>query len=225
MIDILVDGVSEATMRVDVPSNDRINLALALTLEPGIHELKVELNSDCSVVEQNYLNNIKTENVRVATLAPDLIPAAVSSDMGDVTVDISVQVENTGGNDVDDLSLEFWIDSNLLGRETINLRGGQTRNVSREWQREEGMFNLLIKLNPDHKIVESNYSNNNISSTLYACSKSSILIIDDCDTEDYSTDEPGSADEFEAVLEKWLLHDRLERNREGCADHRVSEPV
>ncbi|MEA1965876.1 MAG: CARDB domain-containing protein, partial [Euryarchaeota archaeon] len=199
-IDILVDGVSEETMRVDVPSNDSINLALVLTLEPNIHELKVELNSDCSVVEQNYLNNIRTENVRVATLAPDLIPVAVSSDIGGATVDISVQVENVGGNDVDDLSLEFWIDSNLLGRETVNIGCGQTRNVSMGWQKEEGLFGLLIKLNPDRKIVESNYSNNNIVQTLYVCSKSRILIIDDCDTEDYSTDEPGSADEFETLL-------------------------
>jgi subtilisin family serine protease len=201
-IDILVDGVLEETVSVDVPSNDCINLASVLTLEPNMHELKVELNSDCSVVEQNYLNNIETENVRVAALEPDLIPVAVSSDIGDATVDISVRVENVGGNDVDDLSIEFWIDNNLLGRETVNLGYGQTRNVSVGWQKEEGLFDLLIKLNPDRKIVESNYSNNNISGTLYVCSKSSILIIDDCDTEDYSTDEPGSADEFEMVLLK-----------------------
>ena len=201
-IDIFVDGVIEETVSVDVSSDDSINLALVLTLEPGIHELKVELNSDCSVVEQNYLNNIETENIRVATLEPDLIPAAVSSDIGDATVEISVRVENVGGNDVDDLSLEFWIDSNLLGRETVNLGCGQTKNVSREWQKEEGLFDLLIKLNPDRKIVESNYSNNNISGTLYVCSKSSILIIDDCDTEDHSTDEPGSSGAFEMVLRK-----------------------
>ncbi len=93
------------------------------------------------------------------------------------------------------------------------------------WQKEEGLFDLLIQLNPDHKIVESNYSNNNISGTLYVCSKSSILIIDDCDTDAHSTDEPGSADEFETVLLKWLLHGHLERNRERYTDHRVSEPV
>jgi hypothetical protein len=201
-IDILVDGVSEETMSVDVASNDGTNLAPTLTLESGIHELKVELNSDCSVVEQNYLNNIETENVRVATLAPDLIPVAVSSEVGDAIVDISVQVENVGGNDVDDLVVEFRIDGNLLGREAVDIGRGQTRNVSMEWQKEEGVFDLLIKLNPDQKIVESNYSNNNISSTLYVCSKSSILIIDDCDTEDYSTGEPGSADEFETILLK-----------------------
>ncbi|MEA1895762.1 MAG: CARDB domain-containing protein, partial [Euryarchaeota archaeon] len=201
-IDILVDGVSEEMMSVDVSSNGGIDLAPTLTLESGIHELKVELNSDCSVVEQNYLNNIETEDVRVATLAPDLIPAAVSSDIGDAIVDISVQIENVGGNDVDGLSLEFRIDGNLLGRETVNLGCGQTRNVSMEWQKEEGTFDLLITLNPNREIVESNYSNNNISQTLYVCSKSSILIIDDCDTDDYSTDEPGSADEFEAVLLK-----------------------
>ncbi|MHC1574706.1 MAG: CARDB domain-containing protein [Candidatus Methanogasteraceae archaeon] len=201
-IDILVDGVSEETMSVDVSSKDVTNLAPTLTLESGIHELKVELNSDRSVVEQNYLNNIETENVRVATLAPDLIPVAVSPDIGGAIVDISVQVENAGGNDVDGLSLEFWIDSNLLGREAVDLGCGQTRNVSMEWQREEGLFNLLIKLNPDREIVESNYSNNNISQTLYVCNKSCILIIDDCDTEDYSTYEPCSADEFETVLLK-----------------------
>ena len=201
-IDILVDGVSEETVSVDVSSKDSINLASTLTLESGTHELKVELNSDHSVVEQNYLNNIETENVRVVTLAPDLIPAAVSSDIEGVTVDISVRVENAGGTDVNDLVVEFRIDSNLLGRETVDIGRGQTRNVSMEWQKEEGLFDLLIKLNPDRKIVESNYSNNNISQTLYVCSKSGILIIDDCDTEDYSTGEPGSADEFEAVLLK-----------------------
>ncbi|HDN64911.1 MAG TPA: hypothetical protein ENF23_01220 [Methanosarcinales archaeon] len=201
-IDILVDGVSEETVSVDVSSNDCTNLAPTLALESGIHELKVELNSDCSVVEQNYLNNIETVNVRVATLAPDLIPVAVSSDIGDAIVDISAQVENVGGNDVNDLVVEFRIDDNLLGRETVNLGCGQTRNVSMEWQKEEGLFDLLIMLNPVREIVESNYSNNNISQTLYVCSKSGILIIDDCDTEDYSTDEPCSADEFETVLLK-----------------------
>ncbi|MEA3280970.1 MAG: CARDB domain-containing protein, partial [Euryarchaeota archaeon] len=201
-INILVDSVIEETMSVDVPFNDSTNLAPTLTLESGIHELKVELNSDCSVVEQNYLNNMETENVRVATLAPDLIPAAVSSEIGDAIVDISARIENIGGSDVNDLSLEFRIDGNLLGRETVNVGSGQTGNVSMEWQKEEGLFDLLIKLNPDRKIVESNYSNNNISSTLYVCNKSSIMIIDDCDTEDHSTYEPGSAGEFETVLRK-----------------------
>jgi PKD repeat protein len=77
---------------------------------------------------------------------------------------------------------------------------GQTENVSVDWQKENGMFDVLIKVNPYHGIVESNYSNNNITSILYVCSKSRVLIVDDSDTEDYSTDEPSSADDIETVL-------------------------
>lgn len=73
-------------------------------------------------------------------------------------------------------------------------------NTSIEIQKEAGIFDVLVRVNPYGEIIESNYSNNNISSTLYVCSKYRVLIVDDSDTQDYSTKEPSSADEFESVL-------------------------
>lgn len=199
-VDIFVDDVSKEIMNVDVPSGGKVNLNPVLTLEPGIHEIKVELNSDLSIIERNHLNNIRIEEVRVATIESDLTPIAVSFDIGDISVNITVQIENIGGSDADNALIEFWIDSDLFSTENADVGYGQTRNVSVEWQKENGVFDVLIRVNPYHNIIESNYSNNDIGSILYVCSKSHVLIVDDSDTEDYSTDEPSSADDFETVL-------------------------
>jgi len=199
-VDVFVDDALRETMNVDVPSGDKVTLTPVLTLEPGVHELKVELNSNYGVIEQNYLNNIKTERVGVATVEADLTPTALSFDIEDTIVNITVQVENMGGSDVENAPVEFWIDNELFSTKNVDVGYGQTENVSVDWQKENGMFDVLIKVDPYHDVVESNYSNNDVSSILYVCSKSRVLIVDDSDTEDYSTDEPSSADDIETVL-------------------------
>ena len=199
-VDIFVDDISKEITNINVPSGDKININPVLTLEPGIHEIKVELNSDLSIIEPNHLNNIRIEKVRVATIESDLTPAALSFDVGDTIVNITVQIENIGGIDADNVLIEFWIDSDLSSTKNADIGYGQTRNVSVDWQKENGVFDVLIKVNPYHNIIESNCSNNDIDSILYVCSKSHVLIVDDSDTEDYSTDVPSSADDFETVL-------------------------
>ncbi len=199
-VDIFVDDVSKEIMNVDVPSGDKININPVLMLEPGIHEIKVELNSDLSIIEPDHLDNVRIEEVRVATIKSDLTPAALSFNIGATIVNITVRIENIGGSDADNALIEFWIGSDLFSTENVDIRYGQTRNVSVEWQKENGVFDVLIKVNLYHNTTESNYSNNNIDSILYVCSKSHVLIVDDSDTEDYSTDEPRSAGDFETVL-------------------------
>jgi subtilisin family serine protease len=100
-VDIFVDDVLKEIMYVNVPSGDKVNLTPVLTLEPGIHELKAELNGNYGIIERNYLNNVKIEEVRVATVEADLTPTALSFDIEDTTVNITVQVENIGGSDVE----------------------------------------------------------------------------------------------------------------------------
>ncbi|MDY6864935.1 MAG: S8 family serine peptidase [Halobacteriota archaeon] len=201
-VDIYADGSLKYTGTTDVSSGNKVDLTIPLTLESGVQELKVELNSDINVIERNYLNNTKTEMIRVATTEADLTPISISYGIGATTVDISVQIENMGGSDTQNAAVEFWVDAGAFTTEYVNIGYGQTESVSVNWPKELGMFDIFVDVNPDQTIVESNYTNNNIDSILYVCntSKPSVLIVDDCDTDDYSTGEPSSVDDFESVL-------------------------
>lgn len=199
-VDISIDGNIKKTVYVNVLSASKVNITPSLELESGTHILNIEINSDFNVIERNYLNNLKNEDIRIATIEADMIPSLISFDIGNTIVNISVPIQNKGGSNSENANVEFWIDNNLISTEKVNIGYNEIKIASIEWQKENGIYDVLIKVNPDHDILESNYSNNNISKILYVCSKSRILIVDDNDAQDYSTDTPSSSSTFETVL-------------------------
>ncbi|MCX9012678.1 MAG: S8 family serine peptidase [Candidatus Methanoperedens sp.] len=198
-VDIFLDNVSKKTLYATVPAGGKTNLTSTLAFDAGLHGLKVELNSNFNVTERNYLNNLRMENVSVATIEADLIPKSLSFDIRNTTVNISARVQNIGGSYAGNTIVEFWVDSNLTVT-NISVGYNQTANASVNWSKRNGAFDVLVKVNPSRAILESNYSNNNISERLYVCNKSNVLIVDDNDASDYSTDYPGSADDFDDIL-------------------------
>jgi len=202
LITAYIDDVIEANEYMSLASGESNVLTMVIDNIPGNHMLKVVINNDFSVDETNYLNNVLTKELFVATTEADLTPANTFFEVNDATAIISADIENNGGSNTENVLIEFWVNGEIIETDNLNINYGETQTAFAEWEISAGIHTIEIKVNPYQDNTESDYSNNNKISQLYICGKTTpILIIEDSDTESYSTEQPSSIPTFRTVLE------------------------
>jgi len=140
----------------------------------GMHSILVKVDPENAIPEWNEQNNAADKAIEVKPrdgLLPDLAFAegiwfSDEHPNEGLTINICVVVENIGEDGANDIDVRFtdifqgqW---NLIGTKVISQLGpGDSAEVCQEWVAQPaGQHNILVKIDPENKIQESNEQNN-----------------------------------------------------------------
>lgn len=148
---------------------------------PGNHTITVIVDEDGLIEEARDDNNEVIIEVLVKDYA-DLVPIDVEfSPAGQVEVghmlEIEVDVRNDGESTANNVVVRFWVGDPATGEiidEVIipQIMSSETEAAIGVWQANTSNYQkmetrtIFIQVNPDHTIMETNYSNDNTSATI-----------------------------------------------------------
>ncbi|MEK6854452.1 MAG: CARDB domain-containing protein, partial [Nanoarchaeota archaeon] len=212
-VKVLIDrgsrGVSEGAANATEGSDKLYGYSFTTSLAAGEHVLTVTANSNFSINEKNYVNNVHEYNLTVYPKEADLLFRGMvysyNDTLGSITVNLNVS--NLGGTAASS-AVKAYLDSKEAASANVELAAGETKQVKLELKSQKGAYNFKAAIDPDNAVAEHNESNNELQQKLYVCSKEKVLVVDDNDAAFFSTAEPSSADEFLNVL----------RNHGYCAE-------
>ncbi|MBI3033563.1 S8 family serine peptidase [Candidatus Woesearchaeota archaeon] len=169
-------------------------------MEPGQHRIRAIVNSNFSYKEKNYFNDKKEYNLTIYPEKPDFAIQGFGYEYDDTAGSLvtSVNVSNLGGE-----SAFANIKTTVNGSQDIQqlqLNPLETRTVTSRFNFTKSIFQASIIADPENIVDEFNESNNRLDAVIYVCSKSPALIIQQDDSELYSTAEPDSLDKISYVL-------------------------
>ncbi|MFH1664396.1 MAG: S8 family serine peptidase, partial [archaeon] len=198
--DIYSDNVLENTLFVEsIPVFSSVTRAVSLQLPAGEHEIKVSVNPLFEVTETNYLNNTLSEQINFIPFSADLTVKSVSSSNASNTV-INAEIQNIGGSKAENALIQVFYNGTKVSEKTITVNSRETKTVTATTSKKNGVNLIEVKVNPEQTVLEADYSNNSLSKENYICSKSNILVVNDNDSENYSTDNPSSVSAIEEIL-------------------------
>ena len=195
---IYIDEITAVNQLISLASGETNIFTVELSIPYNHHTIKAIVNEDFSIDETTYLNNIFTKEIYVSSIEADLIPRNIAFENNTISADI----ENIGGSDAVNALVDFFVNEQKIGTNSLNIGYGGIETTSMQYLVEQGIHEIKVEVNPDNSIYESDYSNNILFNELYICSKESALIVEDSDTESYSTENPSSAYIFMDILKK-----------------------
>lgn len=198
---VYVDGVKKAYTTIDLNINQTRRVLLSPSASAGVHEIKIMANPDFTIKEKNYINNALIRKLSYATTQADLTVEKVTYQTNENLLTIFPYIKNIGGSAAT-VDVEFWINDILNDTKKILIDAGRTVIVNSTSQKASGTYNLVVKINPQHTVIESNYTNNEINSSIYICNKFNVLIIADDDTESRVGNSTDNADFITDILNK-----------------------
>ncbi|HIH42732.1 TPA: S8 family serine peptidase [Candidatus Woesearchaeota archaeon] len=204
-VDILVDDIVVQSLNIDVAHNDEKIVPVSLNLAAGKHVIKIVLNDDFNLVENDYLNNLKAFDVSVATVEADLIPSYLNWQINPANITFTVNISNIGGANADNAIVDLYANNNLIGSSAVSLEAGKSAVTNSYLQVDKNIneiFNVTVVVNQNHQIIESDYSNNLLSSKLYLCNKSKVFIVEDSDASESLTNYSSSLEKIDSVLKE-----------------------
>ncbi|MBI5389525.1 S8 family serine peptidase [Candidatus Woesearchaeota archaeon] len=203
--DVYIDGQFYQRVQADVPSmvvppTPLPTFSVTLPLTSGNHQLKVIANADYGIMERNYLNNVFSQSITVATVEADL--AVESLMLSNDSYSFLARVSNKGGTYAE-FPLDLYLNGELYASSTASaLLPGQASTFIFGAPSETGIYTVRVVANPSHVVIESDYTNNELQTTLYKCSKARVIIVADDDAPTYSTESPQSAEIMEQILKE-----------------------
>ncbi|MBI3036914.1 S8 family serine peptidase [Candidatus Woesearchaeota archaeon] len=197
----LVDDKVVSQAEVDMPSAGSYSHNFTAALSAGQHVLKAVANSNFSVKESNYVNNVKDFSITVYQKLPDLVLSKLAYRYDDAKSAIiaNLSASNFGGTAVSS-SLKVYLDGKEAVQQGIELGAGETKQLTLEMLSGKGAYLLNAVIDPGNDVGEHNETNNQLQQRIYICSKEKVLVVDDNDAAFFSTPEPSSSNEFLDVL-------------------------
>jgi subtilisin family serine protease len=181
-----------------INSNENL-ITSQITLSKGIHKIKVFINPDFSFKEKFYLNNSLEKEIEVFPLEADLTVNSISTEISDEVL-IQAEIENKGGTTALNALIEVFVDDTKIQEEFISFNPGETKTINAIANKNYGIHEIEVKVNDNNTIIEADYNNNNLIQELYVCSKNNILVVEDNDTENFSSDNPSSLNTITSIL-------------------------
>ena len=87
-------------------------------------------------------------------------------------VTITATVHNLGNADANNFTVEFLLDETSKENKTLSVASISTNQTSFLWTAEEGIHTIMIRLDPNNKIIETNEDNNNATRDITVTSSS-----------------------------------------------------
>ncbi|MBU2476109.1 S8 family serine peptidase, partial [Candidatus Micrarchaeota archaeon] len=198
-IDLYVDDFLETTQFTDIESSSFIELEEEIQLSAGTQEIKIYVNPDFQVTETNYLNNINLVQIDVLPEKADLTVKSIKGIIIANTI-IETEIENIGGSNAENVQVQIYYNETKIYDENIDINSRETKTVQTNIEKEPGIHIIETKINPQEIILEADYNNNTLTQELYVCSKENILIVNDNDAENNTTNNPDNTNTFEEIL-------------------------
>ncbi len=198
--------VSEGTASA---SEGEYRYGFTTSLKTGQHTLKVVANSDFSIKEGNYVNNVAEYGMAVYPKDADLLLSGLTYNYDDKSgkIVIGINASNLGGTAAT-TPVKAYLDGEEVANQVVELGVAETKTLAMQVKSQKGVYELKLVIDPDNKVAEFNESNNVLQQKIFLCEKEKVLVVDDNDAEFFSTPEPSSADDFMAIL----------KNNGYCAD-------
>ena len=159
----------------ELPPDSQETVCVEWTAGPaGVHGIVVKVDPENTIPEWNEQNNVADRAIEVKPqndLLPDLtflegIWFSNEHPKEGQTINICVVVKNIGDDSANDIDVQFTDiyggQSSWIGTKVISHLGpGDSAEVCQEWVAEPvGQHNILVKIDPENKIPESNEQNN-----------------------------------------------------------------
>ena len=201
IVEVYVDDTKRYSTSLSLNTGEIKSFIAPLTLSSGMKKIKIIVNSGFTVYERNYLDNIYTKEFYVAASEADFEVISISSIAYENSANITSLIKNKGGKSASS-SAEFFIDGAKKGSAELSIDYGQAMNISFFAGNMTGKHLFIVSVNSGSFASEADYSNNNLSSAIYICSKSEVLLVADNDAESYSTGVPDTSNIIKDILEK-----------------------
>jgi len=159
-----IDGAYESYQDVaEIKAGATATKTFTLVARARTHTAKAIVDRDDQIIESDETNNEKT--IIVSTILPDLVIKQITSSLvspstGDRVV-FTVTIENHGTGKSDSFRVAYYIENNLLTSDNIDrMEPGSTVNKTFTWTASAGSHNIKAFADYEHKIAESNETNN-----------------------------------------------------------------
>ena len=182
-------------------NSNQESILFPVSLSKGLHEIKVFINPDFSFQEKFYLNNSQKKELQVYPLQADLTINSISAETEDKIL-ISAEIQNKGGSTARNALTEIFVDGTKIQEKTNSFNPNQTITVNALTDKNIGLHEIQVKINDSNMVSEDDYSNNSLTKELYVCNKNNILIINDNNTENFSSDNPDSTKSITSILKE-----------------------
>ncbi|MBU0535450.1 MAG: S8 family serine peptidase, partial [Nanoarchaeota archaeon] len=202
LLEIFIEGNLIDTSYIDVNAGNQMTTTRMIDLDSGSHTLGILLNGDFSIAENVYINNLREQEIYVATPEADLYIDEMTHIFSNDSSEIKAKINNIGGSDAFDATIELYLDGVLNDSKQMFIGYGSSANLTFEGPIDYGIYDIELRVNSLQTITESDYSNNNKSSRIYICSREKILIVGDDDPESFATEYPDSTDDFKKILDE-----------------------
>ena len=169
--------------------------------QAGAHVIKVTADFDDRVAETGEDNNDKT--FAFSVLAPDLVIEEISwtpeSPSIDQKITFTVMVKNQGNKNAGSSSVNFYIDSSLLGtRSVLLLEAGDNATATYTLSASPGSRAIMAVADSLHQVSESDETNNDLTVTCETAPPDLVIEAISCSPED----QPDSRDVTTTVTVK-----------------------
>ncbi|MFH1276444.1 MAG: CARDB domain-containing protein [Candidatus Woesearchaeota archaeon] len=113
---------------------------------------------------------ILLSTIQLASAVMDLFPTEIvfsnNNPVESEIIIINVTINNSGDEDVLNTLVQFLDDGVEVGNTTINITANMNNTTIINWPAEVGNNNILVKIDPNNDIFETNETNNNLSSEI-----------------------------------------------------------
>lgn len=180
-IHLLVQGQMSTNSNIDV-LQDMTEVSFPfMATSAGDYKIAVVIDPDLIIEESNETNNKADMIIPVGkgssngggndTGKPDLHLIGLSQSDTDPfagsIVTLSVEIQNSGDADAEDILVRLYIDNVLIGSKTIGKIGaGSVGKANFDWEAEEGNHTIRVEIDPFDMIEESNELNNNYTTDI-----------------------------------------------------------
>ena len=196
-IEILIDDkiVESRTTARTAAGKGLSQITIQKDFERGNHTVIGKVNADFTARERYYLNNYAEKPVWVAGKRAEIVIENVNYTFAENQLLVRAGVVNQGGSDLN-FTLFFDVNGSMKSR-SISLPFSWMTIVRERFDVGRGVYPVKIIADAD----DENQENNVVNLTVYLCSKTPVLVVDDYD-EGFATNNPGSAGAFESVLKQ-----------------------
>ncbi|WXG39360.1 MAG: NosD domain-containing protein [Candidatus Freyarchaeum deiterrae] len=164
-------GFLIGTQRINyLPYDGEVNVTCPWIAKPGTHNIYVVIDSLGSISEIDETNNVAYKSISTLpdlTVSPTDITFSKYNPSAGETITISATIHNQGGTSAENVLVQFYSNSVLIGSQTIPLLGSNdSTTVSTAWTAAAGQNNITVVIDPNNVIAEFNKENNVASTTM-----------------------------------------------------------
>jgi len=178
---LTIDDETVSNTIIAIPALSSVSHSFTWRAIEGNHEIKVSLDPNDNISEENELNNIGVISINVKEMADLRIQESDISIRKKILdgekINISVNISNIGESPAYNIFVCFIIDNITLYDTTININDSSKASVTTTWNAIAGDHTLKVYVEGPEKFEERDRLNNNATIVIHVLSLPQLSIM------------------------------------------------